>query len=128
MQQWTAVIVVVLSSPSLRGSTTAETVAKSSVLGKSVIQCVCVVCVLCVCMRACMCTCACMRACMCTCACMCASPSFVICGHFCRCSNFESEVERLRIHKKVRVCFPCYSKHSSPEKTKLFRAPSDIDV
>ena len=29
----------------------------------------------------------------------------------CRCSDYQKEVDRLRINKRVRVCRDCYERH-----------------
>ena len=35
----------------------------------------------------------------------------------CRCSKFESEIQRLKIYKQVRVCNACYKKLRSEQST-----------
>ena len=40
------------------------------------------------------------------------SVSFNNNNYYFRCSAFESEIERLRINKKVRICGDCFAKLS----------------
>jgi len=46
---------------------------------------------------------------------------------FFRCSSNEIEVERLKIHRKVRVCNRCYDKIAAERTKNIFKAQFDIN-